>query len=285
MPTVRPRGLTKTGPVRKKRRTASTTTRIRFSAPTARNQQKQILANARLIRRVKATLPSPIWTDYQLRYTAISAASDSDNQASLRINVQPITDFIQWNPIMRESAIAFAQSATQVKRMSMQLTYELNSSYWAQITMFVVTLRKDYASRNPVSGAGPLGLKVGADFIANTDQQNPSLNPAIYRVWFRRNVMLASGSYGQPANTVGNNVFVSNSFSTYRKGSISMKMNMRVRVSEGNDPWREKPFERLPYHQKFYTICFINQGGPASSEMPVLSTVTFDHWNTCMNSG
>lgn len=281
MPTVRPRPLTKTGRVRKRRRTASTTTRIRYQKPTAGNQRKQILANARTIARLRATIPPPIWTDYNRRFEAFGIASVSDNQISLSVQGFTLTDFSTWIPTMRQSLIVESKSQTTVKKMSLNIRYALNQAYWAQVTIFIVTPRKDYVNKDPL----PVGsLQSGSDYIVNLDAQNPRLNPSAWKVHFSRSVTMAKGTFMEPPNEFQGDLYTSQSSSTWKKGQVLMNLNMKIRVPITNRPWRQLPFESLGYWQKYYCLVFINQGTGPGANPETLTSVNVDSWNTCVNS-
>lgn len=281
MPTVRPRPLTKTGRVRKRRRVASTATRIKYQKPSAGNQKRQILANARTIQRIRASLPPPLWTDYHRRFTCYGIASVSDNNISQSVQGFTLTDFSTWIPTMRQSLIVESKSQTTVKKMSMNIRYSLNAAYWSQVTVFIVTPRKDYVNKDPL----PQGsLQAGSDYILNLDEMNPRLSPACWKVHYSRSVTMAKGTFLSPPNELGGEQVTSQTSSTWKKGQVLMNMNMKVRVPITNRPWRQLPFDSLGYWQRYYALVFITQGTGPGANVETLTDVQFDVWNTCVNS-
>ncbi len=129
--------------IRKKR---STATKVRYQRPTARNQQSQIASNAMDISRNRRAINRhKVYTDYQ--YTDLVPLSAPG------WGVVELTNFSNWNPVLRRSEDVLAASHTFIKRMQINIRASLNDAEWAAFNVFVVTLRRDAAGKDPFTTA------------------------------------------------------------------------------------------------------------------------------------
>jgi len=284
MPAVRFNANSKYRATRKRKRSASVGVRAKYLPKNARANRSLIKSNARMIKRVRTLIPPPIMTDYQYRTQFFGTASATDNESSLQITTKRLTEFTDWTPCLRVSTVVNNdKSQTSVYRMNFNMRYTLQNSYWAQITIFIVTLRAQFSDRDPT---GQNTLASGADFIVNSERLDPRLNPSTYKIHFKRSVNLAKGAFGQPPITIGQqqDLVTSNSGTTWKTGNISMKMKMKVRQPQANTSWRELPFLQLPYYQQYYMMTFISQGGPPTLDDGATASVDMDMWCSCVNS-
>ncbi|AXQ66128.1 MAG: putative capsid protein [Circoviridae sp.] len=285
MPSVRANANRKYRPVRKRRRSSSVGVRARYLPRNAKANRALIKSNASMIKKVQRLIPPPLMTDYQYRTQFFGDPSvNADNESTLDINTKRLTDFSDWSPCMRLSEVVNNdKSQTTIYRMNFNMRYTLNNSYWAQITIFIVTLRAQYSNRDPT---GQNTLNAGGDFIVNSDRLDPRLNPSTYKIHFKRSINLAKGAFGQPPFTPGQGgeQVTSNSATTLKTGNINMKCRMKVRQPQTNVNWREMDFLQLPYYQPYYMITFITQGGPLGLDPINTPSVDLDMWVSCVNS-
>lgn len=295
MPLVTKRPLKKAGGVRKRRRAASVLTRAKYVAKTPSNNRSLIRSNARMLASIRRNMPTPVRTDYQQLNTLLCVASSSGDPPlpfSVTSQGRKLTNFSGWNSVMRQSLVVANKSSTTVYRMAINYRVTLQQSYWAQVSFFIVTLRKDSANRN-FDGAQVLSEPF--DYIANRVgadeqnvqqlQQNPRLNPAVFKVHHVHHMTLAQGGYLQdPTQFQGSDV-VSNAFGTYRKGTVNLKMRLRVRNPVTQQNWTTIPFEQLPYYQKYYIITLCNQQSELDANPNNLVVTNVDTLISCVNSG
>lgn len=291
MPLVRYHGLRKAGRTRRTKRRASVATKAKYQAPTARNQRSQILGNARMIRAIKDQLPKPIMCDWLTRNSIQCEPSTDVNPVTFVTNGRELFNFPDWIPVMRQSEIVATKSSTRVYRMSMSIRYTLQASYWAQCSLFIVTLRKDFANRNP-TGTNP--LLVNEDYIANQlgvgpnpqGSQNIELNPSVFKVHYRRHVSMAKGPYANQPNEVANAAWTSNSQTTWKKGLVNIKMRVNVRNPRAGEPWKDMTqVDNLPYYHKYYLITAVTQEAEPGTPSPLSVIIdTMQHFCT-VNSG
>lgn len=254
MPVTRYNALRKYGRTRFRRRRASVATRAKYQKPTANNQRKQILGNARMITRIKRLMPQPVYCDWQYKLQVLGEATP-DGDPTFSQKAFTLVDFSNtWNPVLRISTTVNNEVATKIIRMNFNMRYSLVGSDWAQMTIFVVTLRKDAANRDPTV----VPLQSGADFVANTDLFNVRLNSAIYKVHYSRNVTLSSSTFLGGAATVQNNTFAGNPNTTIKRGNFVIKPRLHIRAP-AQDFWRNMVPNQLPYYQRLFLLTFITQ--------------------------
>lgn len=278
MPIVRKTGLRKYGGTRKRRRPASVATRAKWQKPTARNQRSQILGNARMIRRMRSLMPTPVWSDFQYRQKVLGIISN-DGDPTFSQSAYPLVDFATWVPVLRVSSESLDAVATKILRMNINFRYNLKNSDWAQITLYIVTPRRDAANRDPVA----VPLQAGQDFIGNSDLLNSRLNSSIWAVHWARNVTLTSSTFlGQPA-TVQGDTFAGNPMTTYKKGNVTIKPKFRIRAPIGTK-WSDMQPQQLAYHSRYYLLAFISSNNTSAIAEGTQVEVDMDMLATTLNS-
>lgn len=273
--------LTRMSRTRVRKRGTSVAKRARFQKPTARNQKRQIMGNALAIRQLKSLMPPPVYTDYQ--YSAGYAPFFPNAGVYSSILSDKIMNPTQWNPCLRKDPGALASSTTLVKRVQINLRYDLGKSDWCQMTTFIVSLRKDAANRNIFD---PSTLVENEDFIVSTQQnQNPRLNPNVFKVHYVRNLSLTSNTWRQPAAEVATSTFAGNPETTFAKGQVNLKLNFKLRqpTPTTNQNWKVMTQDQLsPYQRMFILTFFKGQTAEPDDDPPV---VFYDCLYTCYNSG
>jgi hypothetical protein len=191
-----------------------------------------------------------------------------------------MVDFSTWNPVMRISETVINDVATHVMRFNMNFRYNLLGSSYAQITIYIATLRKDAASRDPV--AQP--LQSGADFIVSSDFFNARLNPSIWHIRYARNITLTANTLFQPAFSPGaGGSLGGNPYSTFKKGNVTIKPNMKIRAP-AQDFWKNMVPAQLPPTQRYYLITFIASNNTTNLAAGQQAYMDMDQLVTCKNT-
>lgn len=269
----------------KSKRRTSVATRAKYAPKTARANRGLIQSNARAIQWIKKQIPPNIICDYQYSFNSICEPSvNPDNPPTQTTSVFPLTSFQTWIPTLRRSQLVERQAATTIYRMTWNFRYQLNQSYWAQYTMFIVTLKKDASNR---FGPGSIPLQAGDDFIVDNEGYNPFLNPAIYHIVYTRNMSLSRGTFGEIPNIFNNPgatpvAATGNGASTVKTGRVTLKKRMRIRNPISANPWREFPLDQLPHYQKMYLITFMTQESRVGETQPV-AEILVNQWCSTMN--
>lgn len=233
------------------------------------------MSNALAIRRVRSLLPPPVYCDWQYKLQ-IPGVPTPDGDPTFSQKAFSLMDFSNtWAPVLRISQAVNNEVSTKILRMQFNMRYNLLGSDWAQMTIFVVTLRKDAANRDPTQ----IALQSGADFVVNNDLMNPRLNPAIYKVHFTRNITMSSSSFQEGSATVQGNTFSGNPMTTYKKGQFTIRPGMKIRAP-AQEFWRNMVPGQLPYYQRYFLLTFITSnnnpnlaaGQVCNIEMDMLAT-------------
>lgn len=285
--------LRKAGGARKRRRTTSTTTKARYLPKTASANRSLIKSNARLLGRIRAQLPPAVHCDFEQRNSIVCFPGTNLPAATpttFVTNGRALTNFADWTPCLRQSQVVNNKSSTTVYRMQMQIRYTLQQSYWAQISLFIVTLRRDAANREPT---GTQILQEGIDYVSNrvgvSDdpllQQNPVLNSSIYKVHYARHVTMTQGGYLESPANIGGNDVVANGQTTYRKGQVNIRMRLKVRNPRADIPWNQIPIAQLPHYNQYFLLTFCNQSAAAEATIADLAIIDTHMVCSTRNSG
>lgn len=272
--------LTKAGTrASSKRRRTSNVTKVRFQAPTARHQRRQIMANAKDIGFLKRMVKNQrVWCDWQ-RTADFFAQIDNTGSFTTTWGIYPLTDFSSWTPVMRTDATVSRSSTTFVKRLQLNMRYSLNDSDFASFSVFIVTLRPQSATYNPVATL-PV---ISTDYIANTQEYNVRLNPAVFKVHYARQLQLMNNGYGEPAITGDTS---GNPKTTFAKGQVNLQPHLQVRAPFGTPAsfWTQLSDQDLPYYQRYYLMIYCNQTNPAGATPQSGARLTYDLLATTINS-
>lgn len=256
------------------RRRTSNLTKTRFQAPTARNQKRQILTNAKAISRVYKMLPSPSYCDWQLSGTHESLPNPGDGYTNTTL-ATPLLDPFSWNSVLRKDPVVDQSSTTCVKRMVINMRYFLQDSTYTQMSVFIVTLRKDASNRQ--IDLQPLTEK--DDFIYGGENDwNVRLNPSVFKVHFARYITLTNNVLLGPSS-----LSVGNPRQTYGKGQVTIPLNVNIREPNGL-PWKSMQRFQLPPRQRYYLLSFQSTLTPAVGA-PSPARITYDVLATTYNVG
>lgn len=269
--------------VRRKR--TGVLTKSKFKPKTAAANRSLIKSNAYAIRSIRRMMPKPVYTDFQLTGTLYADTTDSPNFTQTIQTIQLLNP-ISWTAVLREDQNVIESAATLVKRLQLNLRYTMQQSNWAQFTTFIVTLRPDAANRQPTQA----GLVQGKDYILSGGQDfNVRLNPAVFKVHYVRNVSLTKNTWVETAANVGQQPFAGNPFTTYRKGQITLQMNIRLRQPTIGGlqelTWKNIAMNQLGPHQRYFLITFITQqAGLQPGEENLGARLDYDALFTCYNA-
>lgn len=263
-----------------RRRRSSTLTKAKYKPRTAAANRSLIKSNALAIRAVRRLMPPRIFTDYQYSRGYAPFFSTSPTLYS-SVRCDKLMNPTQWVPVLRRDDGALQSTTTLVKRMQVNLRYDLGQANWVQITTFIVSLRRDAANRDPFDTAT---LAEGDDYILSDNQkQNARLNPAVFKCHYVRNVSLCSATWRQTETTIPTDqVFTSNSATTFAKGQVNMKLNIRLRQPTTPLNWKSMTEDQLIAPNRLYILSFFTGSTNLPDDDPPV--VAYDALYTCLNA-
>lgn len=260
----------------RKRRT-STLVKAKYKPRTTTANRSLIKSNAYAIKALRRMIPNPIWTDYQLG-GALGPFVSGAPEPYANLTQAQLMSPSQWTACLRQDSNVAESAATRILRMQLNLRYSLGESNWCQITTFVVSIRKDAANRV----INEQGLINGQDYIVSPTQSfNARLNPAVFKVHYVRNVSLMSNTWLEPSAQAGNSTFASNSYATFKKGQVNMKLGFNIRQPLG-EPWTALNQAQLSPSQRLFLISFFRGQTDGVDDNP--PRVDFDALYTAYNS-
>lgn len=262
-----------------RKRPTSVVTRARYQKPTAKNQRKQIMGNAMAIRAVKRILPPPVYCDWQ--YGGTMYAQVDTTGAGAYTQTVLSRDLMSpqfWLARLRQDPNVADSSSTRVLRMGLNLRYALQESNYAQITAFVVTLRRNASNREPAT------LVDGEDYILSPSQDfNPRLNPAVFKVHYVRNISLTQNNWLSPAVATGGADFAGNPQTTFRKGQVNLKLNLNLRQPNLGAPWKQMTQGQLKPELRYSLLVFVTAQG-SNPNANTGARIDFDVLYTTLNA-
>lgn len=258
----------------RKRRT-SVITRAKYAKKTVSTNRSLIKSNAYALRAVKRMLPSPVYCDFQ--YSGILLAENTNAPLFTSSYVSaPLMYPSFWGKVLRQDVNVDESSSTIVKRMQLNLRHSLQGSNWCQITTFVVSLRKDAATRDLTA------LVEGPDYIYSAgDQFNVRLNPALLKCHYARNITMTKGTLFDEPPAVGGIRLATSPGLTFAKGQVNMNLNYRLRQPLGTS-WQTMKIDQLVPSQRLYLLSFITSETNNPGDNPV--EISFDALFTTFNS-
>jgi len=248
MPTVKTGRLTKTGAT-KRRRSTSTVAKAKYAPKTANMNRKLIQQNAYAIKKIREMVTHS-YCDFQ--YTSADAPFISvapENYFNIK-SVELMSPSI-WSPVLRSDQNVLDSSSTLVKRMQMNLRLSLGQSNWCQMSVFIVSIRKDAADRD-ISQAG---LVVNEDYIYNTENFNPRLNSQVFKVHYVQHASLMTAAWKGEKAVQGNSELIGNPNTTLRKSQVNMELNHRLRQPNGAK-WKDMEQSQLAPNQRLHLLMF-----------------------------
>ncbi len=256
------------------RRRGPNVARVKYQAPTAYHQRSQILANARLLASHARQLRThKVFTDWQNTGGITPLASDA-------WAVVKLTDFADWNSVLRQDPVVAQKSHTFVARISLNMRYNLNDADFMGLNVFVVTMRRNATSADPFA-TPPV---ITRDWIEPGQAQgfNIRLNPGVFKVHFARYITLTKNTLNVDqvaTETVGN------PYSTWKKGQINLPVRMSVTqpaLFAAAGAWHDLDFNDLPYYHKYYLMVYPTY--TTSGTGTLRPAVSYDALATCINN-
>jgi len=280
----RANALTKTG-VRKsgRRKRSSVVTRAKLQKPTAKNQRSQIISNAANITKMaKIVYNNRVWCDWQYTEAMYGLDMPSTGAYTTKWSTWDLMNFPAWNPVLRQSPQIEDSVKTYIDRIQLNMRYALQAADWAQVTLFVVSIRPQSTVLDPV-GVPPA---ITSGYILNgANDFNPRLNPAIYKVHYSRNVTLTKdGLFDIGAIPT---VPAGNPNTTWAKGQLTIPVKSSVRSPYqilGQQKWKLMTGQQLPYYQRRYIMAYICQRSPINTPTAGGLRISFDALATTINS-
>lgn len=248
--------LTTFAPSRKRRRT-SNVTKAKWQRPTARNQRRQILSNARKINTLaRVVYQQRVFCDWRLANTLL-ADWDTGGSFSETWGCWALTDFPAWAACLRQDANVAESATTYLKRIQLNMRYALVAANYAQFNVFIVTLRKDAAAYDPAAsiaaGTDPV---LNNDYVQGQNDFNIRLNPARFKVHYAKYVTLTNNALfnGLPSES-------GNPFSTWRKAQFTKQVKSTYRQAAGSARgWTYIDYTNQPYYQRYFLLVKIVSG-------------------------
>jgi len=242
---------------RDKRRKVSRVTRVRYQRPTARNQQKQILYNAKTIRRLhKAVFGNRVYCDW--RYQGQMNSTLDDGNVSKTWFCIPLTSFPNWDAVLRQDQNVVDSSTTYVSRLQLNLRLFLQQSNYAFFNIFVVTNRRDQNSRDTpaqiAAGTDPIN---DIDYIAGPEGINIRLNSAIWKVHYAKYATLTETTLLEAGPSPP--LMAGNPYSSWRKMQVNIPLKYKVRNPTSGTPWTNLSYMNLPYYQRYQLLVQVQQ--------------------------
>ena len=258
------------GTRRFRRRRTSNITKARWQRPSARNQKRLILTNARDIARLKSEARlGRVFTDYQINGQAVLTPG---SWTFIRL-----TDFTGWTPVLRQNIVADNQKNATIMHQVLNTRFSMSTpggtvlqspQFWS---FFIISPRN---SSQGDPNATPFSL--GDDYIVNSAVQESlvRLNPGRWKVHAYKYATLAVGAEsGLPV--VGLSAFQTSS--TWRKHQFSLRGRKHIKNPNGN--WMDHEFELLPPWQRIFIAVFVDTLNAASTP-----TLYYDNLSTMLTS-
>ena len=262
-----------------KRKRVANTTKVKYQRPTAKNQQRQIMANARMVTKLyKAAMTKRVFCDWQYVGQAKCPLPDPSG-FSRNWFCFPLTDFGQWGPVLRRDDNVTDSSTTFVQRMQINMRYNLKGASWAQYNVFIVTPRKDAANNDIVAriAAGQVP-QAGVEYVEGPDAFNFRLNPAVYKVHYASYKTLTQTTLFLPAQQPSGNPFT-----TWSKGQATVKCGINVRMPVLSEPWTSLPYMQQAYYKRYFMlVCIVNDANAGISQLQT-AEFNFDQLATTIN--
>jgi len=276
MPRVTFNRATKKRSTTRKRR-SSTLTMAKYKPRTATANRTLIKSNALAIRSMKRMLPKLIYTDYQYKFSNGPFLPAAPAPFFNILNEELMSPNL-WTPVLRKDDNVLESSQTMIKRMQLNLRYQLGQANWCQITTFIVTIRPDAVNRI----INEANLIEGDDYIVSPEDFQPRLNSNLFKVLYRRHISLMAGGWKEEAFASAGDVLVSNSTQTLKKGQVNLSLNFKVRQPNGQT-WRTMDQSQFGPARRYFQLNFYKgQTNQVDDDPPRVDT---DILYTCINSG
>lgn len=272
---------------KQRRRKTANTTKVKYQAPTARNQKKQIMTNAFAIKKLyKMALPKQVYCDWQYVGQARSAGYDPAGFTKEWFAF-PLTDYANWGQVLRRDENVVESSTTYVRNMSINMRFNLLKSNYCQYNVFICTSRRDASTLDwPVRIAAGSPPVVNQEYIEGPNAWNIRLNPAIFKVHYAQYKTLTDNTLTLPADPAQS---AGDPWSTWAKAQVNLPCKINVRktsTAPGTVPksWTTVPYIQQSYHKRYFIlVCMVATHGTGVGPGGACE-FTFDSLATTINS-
>lgn len=250
--------------------------RVRYQAPSARNQRTQIYSNTRAILRNSRLIKTHrVYCDWQLEGLLTDGMTDA------AWTCVPLVDPSAWTSVLRTDANVAESSHTFIKRMVMNLRFFLGTKDMCTFNVFIVTMRPNATGLDPNVNPNA-ALVLGEAWIENSQDQGAAirLNSNIFKVHYSKYVTLTMSTLGQTIPSSG--PAAGNPYSTWRKAQCSLALNVSATNPSigAPDQWKQLTYEQFPAHQRYYLLCYKSQRGAGTDP----AGCTYDSLFTTVNA-
>ena len=265
-----------------RRRRVANVTKVRYQRPSAANQRRQIMSNAKKLAWVsKIVKASRLWCDWQFS-SSFHPPIDPGGSYTATWSNHDLMHFPSWQPVLRQSDFVVDAAKTHIVRLQLNMRYLLGNSDWAQINVFVVTPRPYAVAMNPVT-TDPIE---GQGYIQNVDDFNIRLNSAMYKVHYARYVtMTKDGLFDTDMSAV--RFAAGNPYSTWKKGQINIRTKATIRspFSFADTPkWKNMVGTDLPYYHRYMLLCYTVQRAKPETPINTGVKISFDQLAVTINT-
>lgn len=241
-----------------KRKRVNNVTRTRYQRPTARNQQKQILANARVINRLnRAVFGNRVYCDWR-NLGNMFTINDPAGGISRTWFCVPLTNFPDWQACLRADQNVRVSSTTYVQRLQLNLRMFLQQSNYAFFNIWIVTPRKDQNARDtPAAISAGQDPQQTVDYIESPSGSNLRLNSAIWKVHYACYKTLTETTLFEAGPSPP--LMAGNPNTTWGKAQVNIPCKMKVRNPTSATPWGDLRYMNLPYYHRYQLLVQVLQ--------------------------
>jgi len=269
-------------PSRSRKSRFSTVSKIYKKRPTARTQQKQIARVTRLAIANRARFRK-CFTDYQWTPDASTEEGGFSWTFAPGVwQVQRLTNFDQWRPVLRQNLNVQESNHTYVHRVQVDLRFELSTGFCG-VNVFIVRPRfsgagRDYFASPPTTSQ--------ADYVQNdvNPGYNVILNSDKFKVMSSRYFTMRIAPRAAPALTdylPGDASYVTKRFSFNLSPHMKVVQRANLNPPDPTQPvsWLDKAFETLPYYDQYYMMVL-----PAFDSTTTRAVGYMNVVSTCINT-
>lgn len=236
---------TRNGPRRPRRRRAGVLTRAKYQRPTARNQRAQIRSLAKIVAYNRKVIRNAT------SYTDWFHLGNNTSPSGLWFGT-PLMSPQTWSAGNRQDADVIVSQNVFLRNMVFEASMNSNTKNQAvTIDMYIVTVRQNAANWQP--GAYPTGiLSPDVEYTEMGIGNSVALNSGIFKVLYNKQVKLFPRDNPE-ASEPDLLDYSGNPFATFRKVTVNLKLNMKIRSPAGIS-WKSLVMDALPPRQKIWLI-------------------------------
>ena len=238
----------------------STYTKAARQRPTARNQRRQIMANARAVGKLTHRVNSlKVWSDWAL--------TNNTQLSTGTWFVQPLNNYGDWASWGRANVNTNEAKKTFWQSAKIYFGLYMIDNLPTVINIFIVTPAHESANRDPFVS----GPQVYRDYVQSEDGCNIYLNRDVFRVISQKSILLSNVN---PTVITTQPTIAGNPNTCWARYSTSYKTHFPVRQALGDmdaggvyipRTWRSKLIDSEPYYRRFYFMVQVSGTGAGCS--------------------